>query len=167
MKEQFIFFWHGIFSQWHESDFVIEGLEYNTAEQYMMASKARVMGDDETLSKILKEENPRNQKKLGREISNFDSDKWNAVARDHVFVGNYAKFSQNLKLRNALLETQGTTLVEASPFDKIWGIGMKADDPRALIRQSWQGTNWLGEVLTNVRNYIYYEDILIQRELVL
>lgn len=150
--ERFTFFWRGPFSQWHRSDFIDGGVTYTTAEQYMMAGKARTFGDDETLKKILAETSPKAQKALGREVKNFDEGEWNRVARDIVYRGNFLKFSADQKLKDLLLDTAGTTLVEASPYDKIWGIGLKEDDPKAQSRTTWQGKNWLGEVLTAVRD---------------
>ena len=74
-----------------------------------------------------------------------------------MFQGNYAKFTQNPDLLKTLIDTIGTTLVEASPYDKVWGIGLAEDDPKALNRETWEGTNWLGEVLTDLRTYLYYD----------
>lgn len=95
---------------------------------------------------------PREQKDLGREVASYNDAKWRAVARDSVYKGNYAKFSQIPEFKDALLATKGTTLVEASRKDRIWGIGLDKDDPNALNRATWLGTNWLGEVLTKVRD---------------
>ena len=159
MSEKFTFFWHGPFSQWYRQDFVVEGVTYNCAEQYMMAAKAKLFEDDETLDKIMASTSPKEQKQLGREVKNFDKDKWDAVARDLVEKGNYAKFTQNNDLKKMLLETIGTTLVEASPYDKIWGIGMDDKNPLALNRNTWKGLNWLGEVLTRVRDRIVKESL--------
>jgi hypothetical protein len=95
-------------------------------------------------------DNPKEQKALGRQVKNFNVDKWNIIAKDIVYIGCYAKFSQNESLKQMLLETEGD-LVEASPYDKIWGIGLSSDQPEARNRNTWNGTNWLGEVLTKVR----------------
>jgi ribA/ribD-fused uncharacterized protein len=101
---------------------------------------------------------PREQKKIGREVKNFDKKKWDQKVKDIVFRGNMAKFTQNEDLKKKLLATAGTTLVEASPHDKIWGIGLAETDPKAQKRETWLGTNWLGEVLTEVREAIIEED---------
>tara|TARA_Y100000034_G_scaffold125150_2_gene174323 strand:+ start:2916 stop:3398 length:483 start_codon:yes stop_codon:yes gene_type:complete len=154
-EEKFTFFWDGPFSQWLRGfSFKVDDVEYSTAEQYMMAEKARLFDDNATLKKIMATSSPKEQKALGREVKNFDAGKWNAVAKDVVKKANLAKFRQNPKLKDQLLATEGTTLVEASPYDKIWGIGLRENDARALDRQTWQGTNWLGEVLTQVREEI-------------
>lgn len=150
--EKFTFFWNGPFSQWHLCKFVVDGIEYNCAEQFMMAEKARLFNDEETEKQIMETKSPREQKKLGRKVKNFDVDKWNESAKKIVYTGNKAKFTQNDYLKQKLLETRGTTLVEASPYDKIWGISLPEDDPRALNRETWKGTNWLGEVLTQLRD---------------
>lgn len=150
----FTFFWRGPFSQWHICKFTVDGVEYNCAEKYMMAEKARLFQDDEVLHQILEASSPRRQKDLGRSVRNFDETKWNEVARDIVYRGNMAKFTQNPDLWKCLKETEGTELAEASPFDRVWGIGLSEDDPRALDKKTWLGKNWLGEVLTKVRDDI-------------
>lgn len=161
MPEQFTFFWSGPFSQWHPSPFVIDGTTYNCAEQYMMAEKARLFGDAEAEARIMSAADPADQKRYGRQVRGFEKGQWDAVARDIVERGSYAKFTQNPDLRRTLLETRGTTLVEASPKDTIWGIGVAKDDPRAQNRSTWQGLNWLGAVLTTVRGRIQ-EEVLTQ-----
>lgn len=155
--EEFTFFWHGPFSQWYPCAFNIEGIEYNCAEQFMMAQKARLFKDEENLNKILASASPKEQKKIGRNVKNFDIDKWNKIAREIVYRGNYAKFTQNDYLKEQLIVTSGTTLVKASPYDKIWGIGLSKEDPRSKNRLEWLGTNWLGETLTKLRNDIIKE----------
>lgn len=151
MEEQFTFFWAGPFSQWHISEFEIDGIKYNCTEQYMMAMKAKTFGDEGAHTLIMNAKSPKTQKALGRKVTNFDPKHWNAVARDIVYVGNHAKFTQNEDLLKGLMSTKGTTLVEASPYDKIWGIGLDAKDMRSRSRDTWKGTNWLGEVLTKLR----------------
>ena len=157
--ETFTFFWDGPFSQWHPCSFRLDGERYNCAEQFMMAEKARYFMDDNVLNAIMRADHPRDQKQLGREVSGFDAAEWEhkeANGRPYcwniVYRGNVAKFSQDPKLLKTLLRTHGTTLVEASPVDSIWGIGLAADDQRAHDRTTWMGTNWLGEVLTEVCN---------------
>jgi ribA/ribD-fused uncharacterized protein len=148
--EKFTLFYSGPFSQWFPCTFTVDGVVYNRTEQYMMHQKALFFGDTEIAAEVMKQTNPAEMKKLGRQVKNFDRDRWNAVARAIVYKGNMAKFGQNPDLLKALLATEGT-IVEASPTDKIWGIGLAATDPRANDRSQWPGTNWLGEVLTIVR----------------
>jgi ribA/ribD-fused uncharacterized protein len=151
MTEKFTFFWSGPFSQWHRCKFVVDGITYNCAEQYMMHQKALFFGDKEIAKKIMGTNSPKTQKALGRKVTPFDAGKWDGVARDVVLQGNLAKFKQNPDLLAKLLATKGTTLVEASPYDKIWGIGLKEDNPKAQNRATWNGKNWLGQVLTAAR----------------
>ena len=154
MTEQFTLFWAGPFSQWHSSVFSDPetGTRYVNAEQYMMHQKALLFGDHKIARQIMRESHPREIKKLGRQVVNFNKGRWDKVARDIVYRGNQLKFTQNPHLRERLFATRGTTLVEASPYDRIWGIGRARRDPRALDRRTWRGTNWLGEVLTRLRD---------------
>jgi len=161
-EEKFTLFWNGPFSQWLPSKFVIDDVEYNCCEQYMMAQKAIMFDDKESLKKIMDAEHPREQKKLGRKVKDFVPEKWNLYAQQIVYDGNMAKFTQNPDLLEELFKTKGTTLVEASPYDKIWGNGMVANDPRAMNRDTWNGTNWLGEAITKVREMLLnYKPTLI------
>lgn len=153
MNEQFEFFWSGPFSQWYPSTFTVNGKTFNCAEQYMMYSKATFFGDHETAYDIMKSNNPKEQKKLGRQVVGFDADAWNAVAQDFVYIGNEAKFSQNKKLYDVLMNTGTKRLVEASPYDAIWGIGMDEVAAKETPPNQWPGTNWLGEVLTQVKKH--------------
>lgn len=154
VSESFYFFYGGMASQWAESYFTVDSVTYNCAEQYMMAEKARLFGDHEALDKIMASSDPRTQKALGRQVKNFDKDTWEKEAKLIVYRGNFAKFTQNPHMLEWLLTTVGKTLVEASPWDNIWGIGLDGNDPRALSRDTWLGTNWLGEIITKVRDDI-------------
>lgn len=150
-KHTFFYKTRNPFSNWHPAKFTVDGIEYNCSEQYMMAEKARTFGDEKIREMILASPEPRDQKALGRKVSNFDSEKWSEVAKEVVYTGCYHKFTQNPKLMAKLMETEGTLLVEASPYDTVWGIGLREDDPRRLDSKKWRGTNWLGEVLTRLR----------------
>ena len=128
-----------------------------------MAEKARLFGDMDTLEMIMDTDVPRTQKALGRQVSGFVKEIWEddedtesgrPYCWDVVWRGNMAKFSQNDYLFDALLATEGTTIVEASPEDHIWGIGLAEGHPGCYSRDTWQGLNWLGEVLTNVREHL-------------
>ncbi len=152
MNSEFTFFWAGPFSQWAHSPFKLEGKTFVTAEQYMMYKKAMLFGDTEIADRIMRTSDPKIQKSLGRKVKNFDAVKWNAVARQVVYDGNMAKFTQNPKLLTELLNTEGTTLVEASHVDFIWGIGLKESVAKKTPPEKWPGTNWLGLTLTKVRD---------------
>jgi ribA/ribD-fused uncharacterized protein len=156
-QERFTFFWRGPFSQWHPSRFVVGDITFTHAEQFMMYAKAMLFGDRETAERILKARTPREQKALGRQVIGFDESVWILFREGVVFDGSYAKYSQNVELGEALLATRGTTLVEASPTDRVWGIGLAEDDPRARDRAQWRGLNLLGEALTRTREVLLWE----------
>lgn len=156
---KYYFFYGGPFSQWAKSPFEIDGIKYNCCEQYMMAEKARLFNDADALESILKSADPKIQKRIGRKVRGFEQSKWENIQENGkpfcwnvVYEGNYAKFNQNPHLKTALLQTGDKILVEASPYDAIWGIGLGADDPKAKNPDQWKGTNWLGEVLTQLKN---------------
>nr|WP_154890714.1 NADAR family protein [Paenibacillus xylanexedens] len=154
--EKFTFFWQTAspFSQWFKADFTVNGVQYTSAEQYMMHQKALLFGDQQIADKIMKTRSASVQKKLGRQVTGFDQTIWESECQRIVYEGNQAKFTQNEDLLAALLATQGTTLVEASPDDRIWGVGLAEEDPRIRNRKTWRGTNWLGEILTRLREEI-------------
>lgn len=157
-KNDFIFFWNGIYSQWHPSKFIIEGVEYNCCEQYMMAKKALLFGDEESHKMIMASDNPRDQKAFGRRVKGFDTDKWNAVCREYVYEGNLAKFTQIASFKEQLLATGTKEIAEASPVDNIWGIGLAENDSRAWDKSTWEGTNWLGEAIMKVRLFLWLSE---------
>lgn len=150
--EKFTFFWSGPFSQWDYSPFEIDGITFPNAETYMMWAKDQLFSGGKLESQILAAKNPKTVKALGRLVQGFNRPQWEAVAKTIVFRGNMAKFTQNKSHYKELIRTKGTTLVEASPFDCVWGIGLAESDPRCNDRNLWMGTNWLGEVLTDVRD---------------
>jgi ribA/ribD-fused uncharacterized protein len=158
MKEytNYTFFWDGPFSQWSPSPFVVDGQKYSCAEQFMMYKKAMTFGDTEIARKVMETESPREQKALGRKVKGFNPDIWGAIARDVVMRGNIAKFTQSKRHYDALMATMGTLVVEASPYDTVWGIGMGADEAARVSEADWKGTNWLGQVVTEVREALVY-----------
>lgn len=149
------------FSNWHRSYFtcVIEGADvaFNTSEQYMMYQKAKLFGDYDTLAKIMATKDPREQKRLGREVKDYNDARWKAVARDLMVPGLLAKFEQNPLMGQVLMSTGDRIIVEASPTDKLWGVGLTENDPLILDPANWQGTNWLGEVLMRTRGIMRAE----------
>ncbi|XP_059162209.1 N-glycosidase YbiA-like [Physella acuta] len=140
------------FSQHHPSKFKVDDQEFNCAEQYMMYKKAELFQDEIMKKKIMESKSPMEQKKFGRQVHNFDEDKWNAVCEDIVKEASIAKFKQNEHLRKELFATFPKTLVEASPTDCIWGIGMSESNPKAHDKKLWRGKNKLGYILTQVRD---------------
>ena len=153
-REDFHFFWSTPLSQWPMYDMVLGGVTYGCCEQYMMAEKARLFNDERAQCAIMCAEHPRDQKAIGREVRNFDDVVWKQHCREIVFRGNWAKFTQHLGLLEMLINTGDKIIVEASPEDKIWGIGMRSTHPWAHNPRQWAGTNWLGEALMRVRREI-------------
>lgn len=144
-------------SQWYDCQFIVDGKKYTTAEQYMMAQKALLFEDKEIYDKIINSKTPKEFKELGRKIKNFSDDKWNPKKFDIVVKGNVEKFSQNEKLKQFLLNTKNKILVEASPKDKIWGIGMDENDKDILDESKWKGENLLGKALMKARDILKKE----------
>lgn len=156
--QRFTFFWsnESPFSNFHKASFQDEHRAYTCTEQYMMYQKAVLFADYETAKKILKLQysNPHDYKKLGRQVKGFDQHIWEQHKVDIVRRGCELKFTQDNELCHALLATDGTILVEASPYDKIWGIKLAEDDPRAQDPRQWKGQNLLGFILTDIRDRI-------------
>ena len=142
------------FSQWYDCQLEVDGIEYHTTEQYMMAQKAALMGDSVTEQKIMVSADPRDYKALGREVRNFNEELWNRNKYNVVLRGNLAKFSQNPELFAFLQSTGDSVLVEASPYDDIWGVKLAIEDPRIQNPNEWQGENLLGFVLMETRDIL-------------
>ncbi|NGO72373.1 NADAR family protein [Streptomyces boncukensis] len=162
---RFLFFWgnrresddnpgRGCLSQWWEGEFHTGGRLFRSAEHYMMAHKAWLFEDHETAGRVLEASHPGEAKSLGRQVRGFDERVWIEHRYDIVLHGNIAKFSAEPELRNFLLNTRNRILVEASPLDRVWGIGLAAGDERATSPASWQGHNLLGFALMQVREIL-------------
>jgi ribA/ribD-fused uncharacterized protein len=159
---KFLFFWghtpkvegvNGphVLSQWWPSPFELEGEKYATAEHFMMAEKARLFGDEERRREIMAAGHPNQAKSLGRLVEGYRDEVWEAERFDIVVRGNTAKFSSEPSLRDYLVGTGDRVLVEASPLDRIWGIGLSASDEAASDPGRWQGLNLLGFALMEAR----------------
>lgn len=146
-------------SQWYPCEFKEDGITYTSAEQYMMAEKAKLFGDEEIRREILNTVDPKKCKALGRKVKNFDKAVWDKNKEKIVRHGNAEKFMQNRELRNFLLSTGDKVLAEASPVDRIWGIGLGKNNPDALDPEKWRGQNLLGFALMNARNDIAFMDL--------
>jgi ribA/ribD-fused uncharacterized protein len=144
------------FSQWWLANFTVDGIEYKSAEHWMMAEKARLFNDTEVLDKIIACKSPAEAKKLGREVKSFDNELWDSNCFEIVVQGNIHKFSQNQNLKDFLLNTKDRVIVEASPVDPIWGIGLALNDPNVENPENWKGTNLLGFVLMEVRDKLLF-----------
>lgn len=162
-RPKYLFFWghrplpngevgKPCFSQWYAASFAVDGVTYPTAEHFMMAEKARLFGDEEMREAILQSGGPGAAKRFGRAVRGFDEERWNAARCEIVVRGNLAKFARNPPLRDYLLTTGDRVLVEASPRDRIWGIGMGASNPLAEDPEQWRGLNLLGFALMEVRD---------------
>ena len=162
-ESKFLFFWghqpnkdgsisKTCFSQWWLSSFKVDGITYKTAEHWMMAKKAALFNDNEILEKIILAKSPDEAKKLGREVKNYEDQLWLANRYEIVKEGNYQKFSQNADLKKFLINTNDRILVEASPVDPIWGIGMAGDHKDVMNPAKWKGLNLLGFALMEVRD---------------
>ena len=159
----YVFFWGGdqteevtktCFSQWYPSDFTIDGVTYHFAEQYMMAKKAEVFGDEAIKARVMEATHPKKMKQLGKKVKGFTNEVWDLHKRRVVTEGNIAKFTQNPELRRFLVGTGDAVLVEASPYDRVWGIGMRDGDEGIDDPTNWNGTNLLGFVLMDVRDLL-------------
>jgi ribA/ribD-fused uncharacterized protein len=164
-KAKFLFFWShrapskGIISshclsQWYPAPFSINGVRYPTAEHYMMAEKARLFGDAEARRRILEARSPGAAKRIGREVRGFDADIWQENRFGIAVKGNTGKFTRNQDLGDYLQKTGRRVLVEASPVDRIWGIGLEDSDPRSSNPGEWQGLNLLGFALMEARSLL-------------
>jgi ribA/ribD-fused uncharacterized protein len=151
VREGYLLFWSGWPSNRHPSPFALDGREFNCVEQWMMFSKARYFGDDAIGDEVLREVSPRRQKELGRSVRGFDPIAWSEVSKAVVYRGVREKFVQNDDLRAELQATRDLVIVEASPLDTIWGIGLAVDHPDATNPAKWCGSNWLGELLMRAR----------------
>lgn len=141
----------GCLSQWWPAPFEVDGRRFATAEHYMMWRKATLFGDIAMAERILSAEHPQRAKALGAQVRDFDEEAWRQHRFDIVVVGNLAKFGQHGELRDFLLATGERVLVEASPVDTVWGIGLAAGDVRTENPKSWRGLNLLGFALMRVR----------------
>ncbi|GAB3464980.1 NADAR family protein [Actinophytocola sediminis] len=164
-RVRFLFFWGhrperdgrvgpGCLSQWWPAPFVVDEATFATAEHYMMWRKARLFGDQASAERILLTSDPRQAKELGRGVRGFDQHRWAACRYEIVVAASVAKFGQHPDLRDFLLGTGDRVLVEASPVDRVWGIGMAADDRRADQPTHWRGLNLLGFALTEAREIL-------------
>ncbi|GHF08466.1 hypothetical protein GCM10017786_47830 [Amycolatopsis deserti] len=162
-RVKYLFFWghrperdgsagRGCLSQWWPARFAVDGREFATAEHYMMWRKAMLFGDTATAEQVLRAPHPRRAKELGHRVAGFDEERWVASRYDIVVAGSVAKFGQHPELRRFLLGTGERVLVEASPVDATWGIGLPADDPRAREPEQWPGLNLLGFALMDARS---------------
>lgn len=160
-RVKYVFFWghqkpktgvsKSCFSQWFQATFTVGGNTFPTAEHYMMHHKALLFGDATIAAAVLEAKSPGEAKSLGRKVTNFSESKWQEHRTEIVERANLEKFGQNRNLKKFLIDTGNRVLVEASPVDRIWGIGMSANDPDIEQPKKWNGLNLLGFSLMSVR----------------
>jgi ribA/ribD-fused uncharacterized protein len=146
--------WYGGFSG-QSSDFHYNGNMYNCCEQFMMAQKAQLFEDQQSYCRILKLKSPAAQKKQGRRVANFSQKVWDQKKMSIVVYGNLLKFTQNSELAKFLISTGDLVLVEAAPWDNVWGSGTDLDDERTYNKELWVGENLLGQALMEVRQFLF------------
>lgn len=162
---KYIFFWgHSnkdnqdvgkfVFSQWFYAPFIVDGITYKTTEHWMMAHKARLFADNDAFVRIIAAEKPGEVKEIGRQIRGFDESIWNDAKFEIVKTGNIHKFNQHDQLKDFLLSTGDRVIVEASPIDTIWGIGLSQDSKMIDNPHTWLGLNLLGFALMEVRDFL-------------
>jgi len=162
VRVKYLFFWGhrpsadgrvtaSCLSQWWPAPFTVDGERFASAEHYMMWRKALLFDDFVTAGRILAAGHPKQAKTLGREVRGFDEGTWTAARFDIVVAASVAKFGQHPELGAFLLGTANRVLVEASPVDRVWGIGLAAGDERAGDPYLWQGLNLLGFALMRAR----------------
>lgn len=159
---QFDFFWghqpgkNGLtntcYSQWYVAPFVVDGERFPTAEHFMMAEKAALFGDRSIRELVLQAPSPAAAKALGRKVRGFDESTWQASRFSIVTRANGAKFAQNPEMGQFLRQSGSRVIVEASPVDRIWGIGLARSDEKAMNPNLWRGLNLLGFALMQVRD---------------
>lgn len=151
-----VYFWNGIYSNWHPATFVDiwSGVTFKNSEQAFMWYKAYEFNDEVALKRIEFESNPRDVKKIGRTIQNYNDELWNKSRLRIMMYVNYLKFTQNAEFLSELIATEDKILVEASPLDCIWGVGLAEDNPLILDEKNWKGQNLLGVSLMEVRKVL-------------
>ena len=170
VTDKYVFFWGGELSNFYPCNITFFGVDncwykFTTSEQFFMWWKAIMFGDDETAKLILDAETPKEAKKLGRKVKGFNEDTWNLVKENVMKSALYKKFVYNKELRDFLLnpEFDGKTFVEASPYDKVWGVGLGEDDQMIDDEKNWLGQNLLGKCLTWVREAIKIETETLEK----
>jgi len=172
VTDEYVFYWtkNDFPSHWYPAGFHYKGFYFATVEHFMMVQKAILfeMSDKtkQEIAKILSKESrytawqilqtsdPKEAKQLGRQVKWFNKKVWEDAVKPVLFLGNLLKYRQDGALQAMLLRYPNRVFVEASPYDKIYGIGLSDSDDRIHDPTNWKGTNWAGEAVTAVRDYI-------------
>lgn len=158
VTDKYVLFWGTIFSNFAHTPYIsFDGIKFSCTEQEFMYRKAKLFNDEEIANKILKTSDPKVIKFLGRKVKNFDNVIWDNIRYDVMYSACYSKFTQNEKAKKELLSYPNKEFVEASPFDRIWGIGLGEYDYRANDSNQWKGKNLLGKIITQIRDEIMSE----------
>jgi len=158
-----IYFWNGTYSNWHPAKIIDPSRqEFANTEQAFMWLKAKHFEDEETAAKVLVTPDPREVKKLGRQVKGYDDAEWAKVRYSYMMAVNLWKFTQIEEYRKELLATGDKIIVEASPYDKVWGVGLLEDDPLILDEKNWQGENLLGKVCMDVRTQLRKNQVIYE-----
>lgn len=164
ITDKYVTFWGGPFSNFYPCKIVHHGHEFKSSEQLFMYCKALFFGDDETVKEILKAKTPKEAKSLGRQVKGFNDEAWTEVREMMMYTAVYQKFKQNEGLKKYLINpvTEARQFVEASKFDRIWGIGLGfgEDDDLICDEKNWLGQNLLGKVLDKVRVTLINEKMI-------
>lgn len=158
VTDKYVLFWGSVFSNFAKTEYLShDGILFRCSEQEFMYRKAIHFGDQTIAEKILLADKPAKIKALGREVRNFDGAEWDRVRAEYMYRACLSKFTGCARARRAILSYPDHHFVEASPYDTIWGIGLKEDDPRANDPSQWRGRNLLGQTLDRVRQTILDE----------
>lgn len=161
LTDKYIFFYGNKdhFSNFYQTKFIVNGINFSCGEQFIMYNKAILFNDIDIATQIINESDPVKIKKLGRKVKNFNDNIWSKMREQIAYNGLYAKYKQNIILHDYIIETDMLKIVEASPIDKIWGIGLGIYDIQIEDKKNWKGSNILGKILMNVRSQLLYESI--------
>lgn len=156
ITDKYVFFWNGTFSNWHPAKFLdpYNNLTFENTEQAFMWYKAACFNDAETQKLIESTPDPREVKKLGRLVKNYNDEIWTNARYERMIYVNMLKYTENMAYKKELLDTGDKILVEASPYDTVWGIGMLETDPGVEDEANWKGQNLLGKALMDIRNLL-------------
>ena len=160
ITDEYVFFYKDWLSNYQKTNFNVEwkGTTYtfSSTEKGFMYIKAITFGDSVTASKIMKTDDPNQCRKLGRQVKGYKDNIWENVRYDIFYKLNWAKYTQDKELQKKLLDPQfdGKTFVEASPIDKIWGIGYSEDNPNIELAKDYWGKNYLGRIIEDRKSVV-------------
>lgn len=150
-------FYYSPFTVSYMNEDGVKSYEFKTVEHAVHFFKAMLFNDIETANKIIMTDYPKVAKNLGRTVKNFNDFTWNNNKEVIYFDVIKAKFTdeRNKDIRQKLIDTGESILVECSPYDRIWGIGYNKESSEFICKEfdKW-GRNLLGKILMRVRDNI-------------